>query len=159
MIFLTTPFNLKIRSYLYFPSHISLTLFSRDKWKDLLASVDGRDHKLYGAAEIHRFNRDVEDALSRIQEKYTSIPDDVGKDLKAVQGYTKKHEGFENELVALEAQVKIENFTLVFTFISILNLATGFSFRGPFKLPNRLDHLLSVQHKTRKYQMDLDYFG
>lgn len=52
-----------------------------------------------------RFNRDVEDALSRIQEKYSSIPEDRGRDLKAAQAYLKKHEGFENELVALEAQV------------------------------------------------------
>jgi len=67
--------------------------------------VDARDQKLQGAGEIHRFNRDVEDALSRIQEKYAAIPEDLGRDTKAVQGYLKKHEGFENELVALEAQV------------------------------------------------------
>jgi hypothetical protein len=60
---------------------------------------------MYGAGEIHRFNRDVEDALTRIQEKYSSIPEDQGRDLFATQSYLKKHERFENELVALEAQV------------------------------------------------------
>lgn len=60
---------------------------------------------MYGAGEIHRFNRDVEEALTRIQEKYSSIPDEQGRDLFATQSYLKKHERFENELVALEAQV------------------------------------------------------
>ena len=69
--------------------------------------MDARSQKLHGASEIHRFNRDVEDALSRIQEKYASIPEDLGRDIKQVQSYQKKHEGFENELVALEAQVSI----------------------------------------------------
>ena len=64
-----------------------------------------REKKLHGATEIHRFNRDVDDALTRIQEKYTSMPDDAGRDLKTVQVYLKKHDAFENELVALEAQV------------------------------------------------------
>ena len=68
--------------------------------------MEARDQKLYGAGELHRFNRDVEDALSRMQEKYTSIPEELGRDLKTVQSYIKKHEGFENDLVALEAQVR-----------------------------------------------------
>ena len=67
--------------------------------------MEARDQKLFGAGEIHRFNRDVEDALTRIQEKYQSIPDDLGRDINATQQYLKKHEGFENELIALEAQV------------------------------------------------------
>ncbi|KAJ8309236.1 hypothetical protein KUTeg_014110 [Tegillarca granosa] len=79
----------------------------REKWNQLLEQIDGRDQKLYGAGEIHRFNRDVEDALARIQEKYDSIPDDIGRDLFATQSYLKKHEAFENELVALEAQLQV----------------------------------------------------
>ena len=67
--------------------------------------MEARDQKLFGAGELHRFNRDVEDALSRMQEKYSSIPEELGRDLKTVQSYIKKHEGFENDLVALEAQV------------------------------------------------------
>jgi spectrin beta len=67
--------------------------------------LEARKEKLTGAGKIHRFNRDVEEALSRIQEKYSSIPEELGRDTKAVQSYIKKHDGFENELVALEAQV------------------------------------------------------
>ena len=77
----------------------------RNAWQNLLDQVDTRNQKLFAAGEIHRFNRDVEDALSRIQEKYAEVPEELGRDTKAVQTYIKKHEGFENELVALEAQV------------------------------------------------------
>jgi len=62
---------------------------------------------LNGASELHRFNRDVEDSISRIQEKYASIPEDLGRDLKAVQSYLKKHDNFETELAALEGQVAV----------------------------------------------------
>jgi len=76
-------------------------------FQNLLQLVDGREQKLNGASELHRFNRDVEDAISRIQEKYASIPEDLGRDLKAVQGYMKKHENFETELAALEGQLQM----------------------------------------------------
>ena len=55
-----------------------------------------------------RFNRDVEHVLSHIQEKCLSIPEDIGRDLTAVQAYLKKHEEFENYFVALKAQVKTQ---------------------------------------------------
>ena len=87
-----------------------LGLYFSDSWKDLNEAIDQRTLKLQGAGEIHRFNRDVEDALSRIQEKYSSIPDDLGRDLKQTQAYQKSHSAFENELVALEAQVRVTPF-------------------------------------------------
>ena len=59
--------------------------------------------------------------MSRIQEKYASIPDDLGRDLKAAQSYIKKHEGFENELVALEVQVIMAPFDFSFLPISDQN--------------------------------------
>ncbi|KAK3092932.1 hypothetical protein FSP39_009051 [Pinctada imbricata] len=79
----------------------------REKWNELLEQIENRDQKMYGAGEIHRFNRDVEDALTRIQEKYSSIPDDLGRDSFATQTYLKKHEGFENELAALSVQLEV----------------------------------------------------
>ena len=42
-------------------------LFFSEAWNQLLEQIDSRDQKLFGAGEIHRFNRDVEDALTRIQ--------------------------------------------------------------------------------------------
>ena len=48
----------------------------------------------------------MEDVLHRIQEKSQSLPEDLGKDLHSVQGLIRRHEGFENDLVALEAQIQ-----------------------------------------------------
>ncbi|GFO34699.1 spectrin beta chain, non-erythrocytic 5-like, partial [Plakobranchus ocellatus] len=79
----------------------------RSAWNALLEQIDNRDQKLHGAGEIHRFNRDVEDALSRIQEKNSSIPDDLGRDYNTTLTFLKKHEAFENELVALEGQLQV----------------------------------------------------
>ncbi|XP_059148013.1 spectrin beta chain, non-erythrocytic 2-like isoform X3 [Physella acuta] len=79
----------------------------RKRWNDLLENIHNRDLKLLGAGEIHRFNRDVEDALSRIQEKSSSIPDDLGRDYNSTLTFLKKHEAFENELVALEGQLQV----------------------------------------------------
>ncbi|KAH9509152.1 hypothetical protein Btru_049222 [Bulinus truncatus] len=79
----------------------------REKWNSLLEQIDNRDQKLLGAGEIHRFNKDVEEALSRIQEKSSSIPDDVGRDYNSTLTFLKKHEAFENELVALEGQLQV----------------------------------------------------
>ena len=89
--------------------------------------MDARSQKLHGAGEIHRFNRDVEDALSRIQEKYASMPEDLGRDIKQVQSYQKKHEGFENELVALEAQVSMRcaSLTVCMAFSYIHEMKLG----------------------------------
>jgi spectrin beta len=91
----------------FYSTHIRFVLcVFRDAWNQLLEQIDNRDQKLLGAEEIHRFNRDVEDALTRIQEKASSIPDDLGRDFNATSSYLKRHEAFENELVALEAQVR-----------------------------------------------------
>ncbi|XP_040070142.1 spectrin beta chain, non-erythrocytic 1 [Ixodes scapularis] len=76
-------------------------------WRGLSEALASRDQKLQAAGEIHRFNRDVGDALSRIQEKYAAIPEETGKDLDATQGMVRRQEGFENDLVALEAQLQV----------------------------------------------------
>ncbi|RXG57046.1 Spectrin beta chain, non-erythrocytic 5 [Armadillidium vulgare] len=76
-------------------------------WNNLLDVIRIRDEKLEAAGEIHRFNRDVAEALSRIQEKFKSIPDGLGRDVNSVQSLIRKHEGFENDLVALEAQLQV----------------------------------------------------
>ncbi|KAK4313156.1 hypothetical protein Pmani_015473 [Petrolisthes manimaculis] len=79
----------------------------RAAWNSLLEHIEVRDQKLEAAGEIHRFNRDVAEALARIQEKYKSISDDLGRDVQSVQSLLRKHEGFENDLVALEAQLQV----------------------------------------------------
>lgn len=77
-------------------------------WKKLNEVIEGRNQKLAAAAQIHKFNRDVAEALSRILEKHSIIAiDDVGRDLPSVQSLLRKHEGFENDLVALESQLQV----------------------------------------------------
>ena len=69
--------------------------------------MDSRAQRLQAADEIHRFNRDVAEVLSRIQEKDAAIPDDLGCDLISVFALNCSHEGFENALVTLEAQLQV----------------------------------------------------
>ncbi|XP_065345561.1 spectrin beta chain, non-erythrocytic 1 isoform X4 [Cloeon dipterum] len=78
-----------------------------DAWSRLLSLIETREQKLAAAGEIHRFHRDVAEALARIQEKSAAIPEDKGKDLNSVLALIRRHEGFENDLVALEAQLQV----------------------------------------------------
>lgn len=76
-------------------------------WRQLLNSLSEREQKLYGAGEIHRFHRDVAEALFRIHDKNSSLSTELGKDLNSALSLIRKHEGFENDLVALEAQLQV----------------------------------------------------
>ncbi|QQP56333.1 Spectrin beta chain_ brain 4like, partial [Caligus rogercresseyi] len=71
-------------------------------WEALLAAIEVRDKKLEAAGEIHRYNRDAAEALNRIQEKFSALGDDYGKDVKSVQGMIRSHEVFENDLVLID---------------------------------------------------------
>lgn len=86
---------------------IFIAFYFRASWEKLLEQISNREQRLNAAGEIHRFHRDVADALSRIQEKDAALPDDLGRDLNSVLALIKKHEGFENDLVALEAQLQV----------------------------------------------------
>ena len=86
---------------------IPLFVCCSNKWNNLLAHIQARDQKLQAAGEIHRFNRDVADALARIQEKVSSIPEGVGRDLNACESMLRIHESFETDLLALEAQLQV----------------------------------------------------
>lgn len=78
-----------------------------------MQQVQARGEKLRGAGEIHRFHRDVAEILFRIQDKSAALSSEVGKDLNSALALLRKHEGFENDLVALEAQIQVAsvNFT------------------------------------------------
>ncbi|XP_029641431.1 spectrin beta chain, non-erythrocytic 1 isoform X3 [Octopus sinensis] len=78
-----------------------------DSWNQLLVQIETRQEKLRAASQLHRFSRDVADALDRIQEKRSSIPDDLGRDMQTTASYQKRHEVFENDLMALEAQLQV----------------------------------------------------
>lgn len=76
-------------------------------WQSLLQMLSAREQKLNGAGEIHRFHRDVNEALFRIQDKNAALSSEMGKDLNSALALQRKHEGFENDLVALEAQLQV----------------------------------------------------
>lgn len=93
------------------PSHNPTTITHpqthRHAWENLLELVSQREQKLNAAGEIHRFHRDVAEALSRIQDKKAALSTELGKDLNSSNALLRKHEVFENDLVALEAQLQV----------------------------------------------------
>ncbi|VIO98093.1 probable spectrin beta chain, putative [Brugia malayi] len=78
----------------------------RSVWSLLLDYIESRDQKLEAAEELHRFNRDVAENQERIAEKQASIPAELGKDIKQVHSLWLKHEAFENQLGAMEQQLR-----------------------------------------------------
>ena len=55
-------------------------------WLALIAAIEQRDAELESAGEIHRFNRDIGEALSRIGEKEAILhTEDKGRDTKSAQ--------------------------------------------------------------------------
>ncbi|XP_024085304.1 spectrin alpha chain, non-erythrocytic 1 isoform X3 [Cimex lectularius] len=76
-------------------------------WQQLMTALDKRDQRLTAAGEIHRFNRDVADALSRINDKKAVLGDDLGRDLNSALALVRRHEGFENDLVALGDRLQV----------------------------------------------------
>lgn len=78
-----------------------------DCWLELVSLLDNRESRLRAAGEIHRFHRDAADALSRIHDKTAALGDDLGRDLFSAHALLRRHEGFENDHVALEAQLQV----------------------------------------------------
>jgi spectrin beta len=69
--------------------------------------LNNRESRLLAAGEVHRFHHDVSDALQRINEKKAVLGNDLGRDLNSALALLRKHEAFENELVAMEAQLQV----------------------------------------------------
>jgi spectrin beta len=80
----------------------------RECWQQLLGLIGKRAQRLQAAGVIHHFNHDVAEALSDIQEKVSALPGDLGYDLNSVLALIRRHESFENDLVALQTQLQVE---------------------------------------------------
>jgi spectrin beta len=78
----------------------------KDDWDELTKAVEVRGRKLEAAGEIHKFNRDVAEALLRIQEKGSSLGNETGKDIKSIQRLLRQQDVFDNDLVALQSQLE-----------------------------------------------------
>ncbi|KAG8447987.1 hypothetical protein GDO86_015185 [Hymenochirus boettgeri] len=76
-------------------------------WQRLKGLALQRQGRLFGSAEVQRFNRDVDETIGWIREKEQLMAsDDFGRDLASVQALLRKHEGLERDLAALEEKVK-----------------------------------------------------
>ncbi|XP_056867453.1 spectrin beta chain, non-erythrocytic 5 isoform X2 [Takifugu flavidus] len=75
-------------------------------WEELKAAARRRQDHLQTAEECHRLYQDLSDALTLIQERQKSIPDDVAKDLRGVTSQMRKHEGLLHELAGTEQQLQ-----------------------------------------------------
>ena len=74
---------------------------------DLESFVSDRDDLLTSAGELHKYNREVFEALSLVQEKQLALPSTPAKSstLQGIQKLLRDHENFETSIVALEAQL------------------------------------------------------
>ena len=74
---------------------------------DLESFVSDRDELLTSAGELHKYNREVFEALSLVQEKQLALPSTTARlsTLQGVQKLLRDHENFETGIVALEAQL------------------------------------------------------
>ena len=77
------------------------------KWASLQTQTGNQMAVFERAHEVQRFHRDVDEAKDWILEKDEVLSvEDVGKDLRQVQGLQRKHEGLERDLAALEHKIK-----------------------------------------------------
>lgn len=96
--------------YLFLKNYLLYVFFlfsPRSMWAQLQDQIKIRTKRLASAAEIHRFNRDLNELITRIQEKDASLSmEDLGRDMASVQGLQRKHEGHERDLLAVQQQVE-----------------------------------------------------
>lgn len=77
-----------------------------DAWHRLSTLAATRREGLFGAHEVQRFNRDIDETLAWIAEKDSTLSsDDYGRDLNNVQALQRKHEGTERDLAALDGKM------------------------------------------------------
>jgi spectrin beta len=77
-----------------------------EAWADLLELIDTRTQMLAASRELHKFFHDCKDVLSRIAEKGTALPDEVGRDTGSVSALQRKHVQFLQDLQALQSEVE-----------------------------------------------------
>nr|XP_025044105.1 spectrin beta chain, non-erythrocytic 5 [Pelodiscus sinensis] len=78
----------------------------RNSWEELLEITRLRGKRLKDAEAIHKSHQDLTDALTHIEEKSKSIPDDIAKDMRGVQSQLRKHAALEHELFGNEQQLQ-----------------------------------------------------
>jgi spectrin alpha len=78
-----------------------------EAWSRLRLGASSRQERLFGAHEIQRLNRDIDETCAWISEKESLLAlDDLGKDLANVQALQRKHDAVERDLAALADKVE-----------------------------------------------------
>jgi len=78
-----------------------------EAWHNLGTLTATRREGLFGAQQIQRFNRDIDETTAWMGEKEATLSStDYGRDLNTVQALQRKHEGTERDLAALEAKME-----------------------------------------------------
>ena len=81
---------------------ISVQTQLTQEWRNIIDEIEQQDRVLEVANKIQRLNRDIAEALSRIQEKVSILETkDTAKDTKSAQSHIRRHKGLENTLVTL----------------------------------------------------------
>ncbi|XP_029391606.1 LOW QUALITY PROTEIN: spectrin beta chain, non-erythrocytic 5 [Mus pahari] len=75
-------------------------------WSDLWQLTQAQGRLLNDAETTLRVHRDLLEVLTQIQEKTTSLPNDVAQDLRGVENQLQRHEGLDRELAGMEQQVQ-----------------------------------------------------
>ncbi|XP_032649741.2 spectrin beta chain, non-erythrocytic 5 [Chelonoidis abingdonii] len=78
----------------------------RNSWEELLEMTRLRGERLKDAEAIHKSYQDLSDALTHIEEKSKSIPDDIAKDMNGVHSQLRQHAALEHELLGNEQQLQ-----------------------------------------------------
>uniref|UniRef100_A0A452IK20 Calponin-homology (CH) domain-containing protein n=1 Tax=Gopherus agassizii TaxID=38772 RepID=A0A452IK20_9SAUR len=78
----------------------------RNSWEELLEMTRLRGERLKDAEAIHKSYQDLTDALTHIEEKSKSIPDDIAKDMSGVHSQLRQHAALEHELLGNEQQLQ-----------------------------------------------------
>lgn len=79
-----------------------------NKWHGLQGALSGYRERLGGALEVHSFNRDLDDTISRVAEKTAAMSsNDLGRDLNAVEQLKRKQDTLERDMTAIEGKIKV----------------------------------------------------
>ena len=76
------------------------------EWEELAKMVKIRGQKLEAAGEIHKFNRDIAEAVLRIQEKASALGNEQVRDIKSIERLLRMQDIFDNDLGALKGQLQ-----------------------------------------------------
>ncbi|CAO2579266.1 Spectrin beta chain, non-erythrocytic 5, partial [Lemmus lemmus] len=78
----------------------------RAAWSELWQSIRAQSRLLHDTKTTLTVHRDLLEVLTEIQEKMTSLPNDVARDLHGVENQLQRHEGLARELAAIDQQLQ-----------------------------------------------------